>query len=146
MAAGGVLSYLLLIPLIKFFGEGLAGPLAPGSVLIKDMSPNQIRGAYILYIGAGAVAAGGIISLVRSLPLIWHGIREGLRDFGGEAGEQRIVPRTDHDLSMKVRLRGNRRAHRSHSVRAEPAHEPHGRRHDYPLRLPLRHRLVAAYG
>src|SRR3954471_20612231 len=50
MARGGVLSYLVLIPLIKFFGEGLSGPLAPGSVPIKDMSPNAVRGAYILYI------------------------------------------------------------------------------------------------
>jgi putative OPT family oligopeptide transporter len=101
MAAGGVLSYLLLIPLIKFFGEGLAGPLAPGSVPIADMSPNQIRGAYILYIGAGAVAAGGIISLLRSIPLIWHGIRGGLRDFGGKQSGAESVPRTDRDLSMK---------------------------------------------
>ncbi len=101
MAAGGVLSYLLLIPLIKFFGEGLAGPLAPGTALIRDMSPNQIRGAYILYIGAGAVAAGGIISLMRSLPLIWRGIRGGLRDFGGEKADGEAVPRTDRDLPMK---------------------------------------------
>ena len=101
MAAGGVLSYLLLIPLIQFFGEGLTGPLAPGTALIKDMSPNQIRGAYILYIGAGAVAAGGIISLVRSLPLIWNGIRRGLQDFGARQSGSQSVPRTDRDLSMK---------------------------------------------
>ncbi|MES2568746.1 MAG: OPT/YSL family transporter, partial [Verrucomicrobiota bacterium] len=101
MAAGGVLSYLLLIPLIKFFGEGLAEPLAPGSMLIREMSPNQIRGTYVLYIGAGAVAAGGIISLVRSLPLIWRGIRGGLRDLGGKTGESKVVPRTDRDLPMK---------------------------------------------
>ena len=62
-----MLSYLVLIPLIKFFGERLTGPLAPGSVPIKDMGPDEIRGAYILYIGAGAVAAGGIISLLRSV-------------------------------------------------------------------------------
>ncbi len=101
MAAGGVLSYLLLIPLIKFFGEGLAGALPPGSTPIRDMSPGAIRSAYILYIGAGAVAAGGIISLVRSIPLIWHGIREGLRDFGGPAQSGGPVPRTDQDLPMK---------------------------------------------
>jgi uncharacterized oligopeptide transporter (OPT) family protein len=65
------------------------------------MSPNQIRGAYVLYIGAGAVAAGGIISLLRSLPLIWHGIRRGLQDFGGKKGSDESILRTDHDLSMK---------------------------------------------
>jgi len=101
MAAGGVLSYLLLIPLIQFFGDGLTTPLAPGTALIKDMSPNQIRGAYILYIGAGAVAAGGIISLLRSIPLIWHGIRGGLRDLGGKKEAAHSVARTDRDLSMK---------------------------------------------
>jgi putative OPT family oligopeptide transporter len=105
MCAGGVLSYLLLIPLIKFFGEGLTEPLAPGTQLIKDMGPNAIRGSYILYIGAGAVAAGGIISLVQALPTIWHGLRGGLADLGlgrgnGRGGKE--VSRVDQDLSMKV--------------------------------------------
>ena len=101
MAAGGVLSYLLLIPLIKFFGEALAAPLAPGGAPIRDMSPGAIRSAYILYIGAGAVAAGGIISLVRSIPLIWRGLREGLRDFGGAAQGTANMPRVERDLPMK---------------------------------------------
>src|SRR5688500_19065719 len=70
MAGGGVLAYLVLIPMIKFFGESASTVLPPGEMPIRDMSPNDIRGAYILYIGAGAVAAGGIISLLRSLPLI----------------------------------------------------------------------------
>ncbi len=101
MAGGGVLSYLLLIPLIKFFGDKLTTPVAPAAKLIGDMSPGEIRGSYILYIGAGAVAAGGIISLVRSLPLIWNGLREGLRDFGGSKASQALVPRVDRDLPMK---------------------------------------------
>src|ERR1043166_2096002 len=101
MAGGGVLSYFLLISMIKFFGEGLAGPLAPATVPIRDMAPDDIRSKYILYIGAGAVAAGGIISLLRSIPLIWHGIKEGLRDFGGAAQSRNAAPRTDRDLSMK---------------------------------------------
>src|SRR5216683_7202094 len=63
MCAGGVLAYLVLIPAIKYFGAGLTAPLEPeGKVVIRNMSPNQIRNAYVLYIGAGAVAAGGIIS------------------------------------------------------------------------------------
>ncbi len=101
MCAGGVLSYLLLIPLIKFFGENLAAPLAPGTKLIRDMSPNDIRGAYILYIGAGAVAAGGIISLLRSLPVLWHGFKGGLADFNLRADAAAAVPRTDRDLPPK---------------------------------------------
>ena len=62
MAGGGVLSCLVLIPLIKFFGEGMIAVLPPGTKLISEMTPSQIRSAYVLYIGAGAVAAGGIIS------------------------------------------------------------------------------------
>src|SRR5213595_2413083 len=53
MCAGGVLAYLVLIPAIKFFGTGMTTPLAPGTVPISEMGPSQIRGAYILYIGAG---------------------------------------------------------------------------------------------
>ena len=49
------------------------------------MAPDEIRGAYVLYIGAGAVAAGGIISLLRSLPTIWRSLLEGLKDFRGGA-------------------------------------------------------------
>src|SRR6478736_2267267 len=103
MAAGGVLSYLVLIPLIKFFGEGLTSPLAPGTALISQMSPGQIRGAYVLYIGAGCVAAGGIISLIQAMPTIWHGLKGGLKDIGlaKEKGVAQEVLRTDRDLSLK---------------------------------------------
>src|SRR5438067_639310 len=101
MCAGGVLSYLVLIPAIKFFGERIAGPVPPGSMPIADMTPNDVRDAYVLYIGAGAVAAGGIISLLRSLPLIWHGLKAGLADFRGGHAASANAPRTDRDLSMK---------------------------------------------
>jgi putative OPT family oligopeptide transporter len=109
MAAGGVLAYLVFIPAIKFFGENMVGPLPPGTVPIHDMSPSQIRSAYILYIGAGAVAAGGIISLVRSLPTIWHGMQGSLRDLrgGSRQGTRANVPRTERDLSMKTVLIGS---------------------------------------
>jgi putative OPT family oligopeptide transporter len=106
MAAGGVLAYLVLIPAIKFFGEGMTTPLPPGEKLISAMGPNEIRGAYVLYIGAGAVAAGGIISLFRSLPTIWHGLKGGLRDLRGGQAASASAPRTDQDLSMKFVLVG----------------------------------------
>ncbi|HUR46098.1 MAG TPA: oligopeptide transporter, OPT family, partial [Candidatus Saccharimonadales bacterium] len=103
MFAGGVLSYLVLIPMIKFFGEGMPGTLSPGDSPISGMSPNEIRSAYILYIGAGAVAAGGIISLIRSMPVLLHGIRAGLSDFksAGSRKNGNKGPRTDRDLSIK---------------------------------------------
>ena len=104
MAAGGVMAYLLLIPLIKFFGDALGTPVAPGAKLIHDMSPNQIRGAYVLYIGAGAVAAGGIISMARAMPTIWHSLKDGLKGFSGAGADG--VKRTDQDIPMKWVLVG----------------------------------------
>ncbi len=103
MCGGGVLAYLVLIPMIKYFGEHLAAPLPPGTIPISQMGPAEIRGAYILYIGAGAVAAGGIISVIRSVPTIWHGLRGGLRDLRVSQPDQstEMVQRTDCDLSMK---------------------------------------------
>ena len=101
MMAGGVLSALVLTPIIKFFGEGLNVVLPPGTKPIADMSPGDIRSAYILYIGAGAVAAGGIISLMRSLPIIVHGVRSGLSDFKAAATAHASILRTERDLSMK---------------------------------------------
>src|SRR5437867_9725353 len=106
MCAGGVLAYLVLIPAIKFFGESSSGIIAPGTIPISQMTPDDIREAYVLYIGAGAVAAGGIISMVRSLPLIWHGMKSGLADLRSMHGPVGKTPRTDQDLSMKVVIGG----------------------------------------
>lgn len=105
MFAGGALSYLVLIPMIKYFGSGLLTPLAPATKLISDMGvqgKNSIQGDYILYIGAGAVAAGGIISLFRSLPVIWNGIKGGIADIrGSKSANEDTLPRTDQDISIK---------------------------------------------
>jgi putative OPT family oligopeptide transporter len=104
MCAGGVLAYLVLIPAIAFFGGANPHPLAPGLVPIGQMAPDQIRGAYVLYIGAGAVATGGVVSLVRALPTIWHGLRGSVGDL---LGKKSAIPnaheglRTDRDLSIK---------------------------------------------
>jgi putative OPT family oligopeptide transporter len=106
MCAGGVLAYLVLIPAIKFFGSMIPNALPPGGEPISAMGPNDIRGAYVLYIGAGAVAAGGIISLGRSLPTIWSGLKGGIADLrGGQAARAGLV-RTDQDMSMKFVLGG----------------------------------------
>lgn len=103
MCAGGVLAYLLLIPLIKFFGDALAVPVAPGHKLISAMSVGDVRSAYILYIGAGAVAAGGLISLLRALPTIARSLRAGLRGFGTGAA---APLRTEQDIPLRWVLIG----------------------------------------
>ena len=104
MAAGGVLSYLLLIPMIKFFGDKLTVPLAPGTKLISEMGPDDIRGAYVLYIGAGAVAAGGLISMAQAMPTIWRSVKAGLSGIGSRTGGAAI--RTEQDIPMKWVLIG----------------------------------------
>ena len=103
MMGGGILSYLVIIPMIKFFGGGMTTPVAPAlGKTIAEMEPDAVRGAYVLYIGAGAVAMAGIISLARSLPTILHGLKGGLADLrGGSNGLNGETPRTDRDLSMK---------------------------------------------
>jgi putative OPT family oligopeptide transporter len=106
MMAGGVLSYLVIAPMIVFFGQGVAGGIAPGTKAVGTMSPDELRGAYILYIGAGCVAAGGIISLLKSLPIILSGLRSGLADFKNAALGHAAMLRTERDLSMKVVLGG----------------------------------------
>lgn len=101
MMAGGILSTLILTPLIKMFGEGLKEPLYPALSLISSMDTSQIRGAYVIYIGAGAVATGGIISVFSSLPIIWSALRSGMKDvFSGMGGTAQKPERTDEDLPM----------------------------------------------
>ncbi len=102
MVGGGVLAYLVLIPAIKFFGDSLSAPLAPATTLISDMSPDEVRSAYVLYIGAGSVAAAGIISVIRSLPVIWGSIKSGLSDLrGSQTSNQNNLPRTEQDVPIK---------------------------------------------
>ena len=107
MFAGAVLGWFVLIPVIAIFG----GPtiLYPGDVLIGQMyaegGADALWGSYIRYIGAGAVAAGGIISLIKSLPLIVTTFRDSLKGLknGTKAGNLR----TDQDLDMRFVLFGS---------------------------------------
>ncbi|WMM26344.1 oligopeptide transporter, OPT family [Tissierella sp. MB52-C2] len=82
MFAGSVVAWLGLIPLIKFFGVLAPTPIFPSTMLISEMSATEIWSNYIKYIGAGAVAMGGFISLARSLPTIITSFKEAMGGFG----------------------------------------------------------------
>jgi putative OPT family oligopeptide transporter len=110
--AGGVMAYLVILPTIAMFGEYVTGPIFPSTnAVIRDMGPGDIRNFYILYIGAGAVATGGIISMARAMPTIFAALLAGLKDMASMFGvkketNQAAVPRTDQDLSMAVVMVG----------------------------------------
>ena len=107
MMAGGVLSFLVLIPLITLFGPAMTSPLY-GATPVSEMSTGQIRNAFVLYIGAGAVAAGGVLTLIRSMPTIVSAFKRGLGNLNvsGAAGAAK-VSRTENDLSMRIVLGGS---------------------------------------
>ncbi len=105
MLAGGVLSYLVLIPAIHIFGPDLTSPLiGAGAVPVSAMTPGQVRNAFLLYVGAGAVATGGLVTLIRSLPTIWRAFRESIGSLEASAASRE---RTDRDLPMRFVLGGS---------------------------------------
>ena len=104
MLGGGLLSYWVLIPAVHLFGPDQTSPLVGGgAIAVRDMAPGQVRNAFVLYVGAGAVAAGGLVTLLRSLPSIAAAFREGVRAVDA-AGDARA--RTDRDLPMRLVLGG----------------------------------------
>lgn len=108
MVAGGVLAYLVLSPLIVYFGDGLETPVEPGTTLIRNMNESAIRTSYILYIGAGAVATGGIISMFKALPVILSAIMTSFRDlFGSKSILVSKNRRTERDIPLPIVLIGS---------------------------------------
>lgn len=108
MFAGGVLSWLVLLPLLSILGNYLTVPFPPvpaSGLRIDEMSPGQLWSAYIRYTGAGAVLAAGLITLARTIPTIVSSFRESIKDFSATgAGAARA--RTERDLPMTVVLGG----------------------------------------
>ncbi|ACY18913.1 OPT family oligopeptide transporter [Haliangium ochraceum] len=103
MVAGGALSALVIIPAINLWGSGMDTPYYPETeMLIRDMSASDIWNRYVRYIGAGAVATAGILTLIRSIPTMVESFRLGVKQLGSGAEEAR--DRTDLDLPFKVLL------------------------------------------
>ncbi|MDF2673766.1 MAG: oligopeptide transporter, family [Clostridiales bacterium] len=88
MFGGSVVAWFALIPLIKFLGSGLTTPLYPAAKIIAEMSATQIWSSYIKYIGAGAVATGGFISLAKSIPTIITSFRQAISGIGSASNEK----------------------------------------------------------
>ena len=107
--AGGIISWLVIMPAIRFYGQ-LANnvPIYPSTIPIPLMSPDQIWGTYIRPMGAGAVAAAGLITLLRTLPTIFSALKAGLKDVRAEgAGESAAATRTDRDMPMRWVILGS---------------------------------------
>jgi putative OPT family oligopeptide transporter len=106
--AGGVFSWLVVMPLIYFFGKALPQPVYPGQVPIAQMGPSDLWASYIKPMGAGAVAAAGLITLLKTLPTIWSALTAGLKSMKGGADQAAAKPiRTENDLSMSVVIIGS---------------------------------------
>ena len=103
MFAGGFFSWFVLMPMIALFGA--QDIVFPGTELISSMDPGNLWNVYVRYIGAGAVAAGGILSLIKSIPLITKTFRATVSGMGRNRNRTRVsVPRTEQDLPLPIVL------------------------------------------
>ena len=109
MMAGGLLAFVVLVPLVHLFGDSMPTPMYPETQLkISQMSAYQIRSAYVLYVGAGAVATGGFLALARALPSIVSAFARGVRDFRPRAhGARERSLRTERELPMSAVVGGS---------------------------------------
>ena len=106
--AGGVFSWLVLMPLIYFFGKNIATPVYPGTIPIAAMGPSQLWSTYIRPMGAGAVAAAGLITLIKTLPTIIGALTSGFKNLRPGSAAKKAKPiRTEDDLSMGVVVIGS---------------------------------------
>ena len=107
MFAGGVLSWLVLLPLLSIMGNYMTVPFPPvpaSGLRIDQMSASQLWSAYIRYTGAGAVLASGIITLARTIPTIVSSFRDSVKDFSAKGGGR---TRTERDIPATVVLVGS---------------------------------------
>jgi putative OPT family oligopeptide transporter len=100
--AGGIISWLVMMPAIKFYGQMAGGtPIYPSTIPIPQMTPDDIWRSYIRPMGAGAVAAAGLITLLRTLPTIISALRAGLKDVRAEGRDSAAASRTERDVPMR---------------------------------------------
>ena len=101
MLAGGTLSWFVLMPASALFGGDAV--IFPGTDPISSMAPSDLWGSYIKYIGAGAVAAGGVISLIKTFPLIIRTFKQAMKSMSKKHANTNVL-RTQQDLPMPLLL------------------------------------------
>ena len=104
--AGGIISWLVIMPAIHFFGAHFNGAIYPGTVPISQMSPSDLWRTYIRPMGAGGVAASGLITLLRTMPTIIGALRAGVKTIGKNASSG-STSRTERDIPMNIVLLGS---------------------------------------
>jgi len=108
LLAGGGLAWWVIIPMIRFFGDGNPNIIAPAIIPIAEMSPSQIWSNYVRYIGAGAVAIGGFLSIFQIAPLIMKTFHVGFKELlGGSTISKKNTSRTELDISLKWLIIGS---------------------------------------
>src|SRR5579864_9177672 len=105
--SGGVFAWLVVMPAIKFFGAQLSTKIFPGTKPIGEMVPDEIWITYIRPMGAGAVAAAGLITLLKTIPTIVNALRAGAKDLAAGSAGVAGRTRTERDISMKWALLGS---------------------------------------
>ena len=105
MAAGGFISWMLLIPIIKFFGAAIPIEISQGGTIITTTigevtNYSILWSKYVRYIGAGAVVAGGVINLFKALPTIIHSFRDSIAELRGGKEAQKSISRISLDLPI----------------------------------------------
>ncbi|WP_093229546.1 OPT family oligopeptide transporter [Thermoflavimicrobium dichotomicum] len=101
MIAGGLLASLVFVPLISFFGAGNTATIFPAKDVIGHLGAGEIYANYIRYIGAGAVATGGLITLIKTLPMLFTSLRDTLTGLKRKGAGVQTLERTDQDISGK---------------------------------------------
>ncbi len=105
MFAGSALAWWGVIPLIMVFGLGTAA-VYPSSVPVPEMSADDIWNHYVRYIGAGTLAVGGILSLIKIIPLLYKTLHVSVKELTGGFHERAHLPRTEKDISLRWLLLG----------------------------------------
>ena len=105
IAAGSVFSFLILVPLVYYFGQSMPSIIAPGTVPIGQMNELQIFSLYVQKIGIGAIAMAGVIGIVKMGKIVVSSFSVGMREMiRGTSAKQKETVRTDTDISMKFNL------------------------------------------